>query len=288
MDKKCKQCNEIKPEIKFSKSGHPFKLKSGEVKQYRKTICIKCDRFNRKDKINATARKYYKEKMKDPKWAQYKRDKERAWGQTEHGKKVKKEYRDEHKSRPEVIAFKKSDEGKALQSKRNKENRRKNDPNGSRAKKRNKLWRINNRETYLKGRKKYEQAPKFKLKKAMRCRLNQVLLKYTSGKKFGSSKYGINWNDIVQHLVNKAKLIGETISSMRNKDYEVDHIIPCCLYNLEDANEVAKCFNKHNLRWLPAIENSEKAGLLRPQDLEIIKALPKEIYPQSIINLLGE
>ena len=92
---------------------------------------------------------------------------------------------------------------------------------------------------------------------------------------------GIDWNIIVKSLIKKAKLMGETISSLRDKNYDVDHIIPCCLYNLEDANEVAKCYNKYNLRWLPAMENSSKAGHLRPEDLEIIKTLPQEIYPKG-------
>ena len=282
MKKKCKQCNESKPESKFNTSGKPVRLKStGKIKQYRKSLCCVCERLKHKDRINATLRKNYHERMKDPEWAQYKRDKERNYGQTERGKKAKDDYRIEYNSRPEVIAFRESDEGKALQSKRNKENRQKNDPDGTRASERNRLWRINNRETYLKGKRKYEQTPLFKLKKAMRCRLNQVLLKYTKGKKFGSSKYGIDWNKITESLTKSAALMGETISSFRNKDYDVDHIIPCCLYNLENVNEVAKCYNKHNLRWLSAVENSAKAGHLRSEDLELIKTLPQEIYPEG-------
>ena len=292
MNKICKQCNESKPESKFNTSGKPVRLKStGKIKQYRKTLCCGCERLKHKDRINATARNYYHKKMEDPEWAQYKRDKERAWGQTIHGKKAKKEYRIEYNNRPGVVAFRESDEGKALQSKRNKEQRQKHDPNGSRASKNNKIYRENNREKVNKTRRAYEKTPKFRLKKAMRVRLNQVLLKYTSGKKFGSSKYGIDWNMITESLVKEAKLMGETISSLRDKDYDVDHIIPCCLYDLENVTEVSKCYNKHNLRWLPAIANSSKAGLLRPEDLELIKTLPQEIYPEGFkledYNVLG-
>jgi hypothetical protein len=281
LNKVCKQCNESKPESKFNTSGKPVRLKStGKIKQYRKTLCCVCERLKHKDRINATARAYYHKKMQDPEYAEYKRNKERAWGQTDHGKKAKAEYRIEYNNRPEVIAFKKSDEGKALQSKRNREYKQKHDPDGSKAYARNKIWRKKNKQHLIEARRIYEKTPKAKLKKAARVRLNQVLLKYTPGKKFGSSKYNIDWNIIVQSLIKKAKLLGETISSLRSKNYEVDHIIPCCLYNLEDVEEVAKCFSKYNLRWLPAKENSAKAGLLRQEDLEIVKTLPKSIYPK--------
>ena len=164
----------------------------------------------------------------------------------------------------------------------NKENIAKNDPDGSRRRERQKIWIKNNRERYLKNRREYESTPKFKLKKAMRSRLNQVLIKFTKyGKKFGSSKYGILWNDIIDSLINQAKAMGETISSLRDKNYHIDHIIACFYYDLDDVNEVAKCYSKDNLRWLPAAENSSKAHHLRAEDIELIKALPKEIYPKS-------
>jgi len=281
--KKCSKCNKFKPENKFNTSGKPVKLKStGKIKQYRKTLCCVCERLKHKDRINTTLRKNYHERMKNPDWAQYKRNKERNWGQTEHGKKAKKTYKIKYNNKPEVIAFKKSDEGKALQSKRNKENKAKNDPDGSRARERKKIWIKNNREKYVITRDRYNSKPEIKLRKAMRSRLNQVFIKYTKyGKKFGSSKYGILWNDIVKHLVDQAKEMGETISSLRDKDYHIDHIIACFYYDLDDVSEVAKCYNKYNLRWLPAKENSAKAHHLRPEDIEVIKTLPKKIYPKN-------
>ena len=75
---------------------------------------------------------------------------------------------------------------------------------------------------------------------------------------------------------------------MRSMNYHIDHIIPIAKYNLKDKKDVARCFNPLNLRWLSAEENTSKGNRIRPQDLEIIKTLPKDIYPQSIINLLKE
>ena len=63
--------------------------------------------------------------------------------------------------------------------------------------------------------------------------------------------------------------------------YHVDHIIPKSRYNLKNHKEMLKCNNPLNLRWLPSKENHSKGCKLRPQDIEVIKTLPKDIYPQS-------
>ena len=99
-------------------------------------------------------------------------------------------------------------------------------------------------------------------------------------------EYGIDIALIKNHLVKQAIPLGGYNKIRTN--YHIDHIIPISAYNLDDINEIKKCNNPFNLRWLRAKENMSKGDRIRPQDLEIIKTLPKDIYPQSIINLLKE
>ena len=93
-------------------------------------------------------------------------------------------------------------------------------------------------------------------------------------------EYGIDICLIKDHLVKQAEPLGGYDKIRKN--YHIDHIIPISAYNLNDINEIKKCNHTSNLRWLPAEENMSKGNRIRPQDLEIIKTLPKEIYPKGI------
>ena len=86
--------------------------------------------------------------------------------------------------------------------------------------------------------------------------------------------------EIREHLVKLANKLGyEDCYSIKQAGYDVDHIIPKYVYDLDDESEMLKCNSIHNLRWLTSFENRSKGCKIRPQDLEIIKTLPKEIYP---------
>ena len=73
----------------------------------------------------------------------------------------------------------------------------------------------------------------------------------------------------------------KSIKEMKYLGYHIDHIIPISLYDTNDPKELSKCFNPINLRWLSSKENISKGNRIRPQDLEIIKTLPKNIYPKG-------
>ena len=101
------------------------------------------------------------------------------------------------------------------------------------------------------------------------------------GKIMSSKKYGIDYNKCFIKLEKEAKSYGYTIEEMRKMNYHVDHIIPTILYNFNDIEEIRKCWNPLNLRWLSQHENCTKGGNIRPQDLEVIKTLPENIYPKG-------
>jgi len=92
----------------------------------------------------------------------------------------------------------------------------------------------------------------FRIKHLLRTRLGFVLRNYTkNGKVQSSSKYGINYKAIIEHL----KPFPEDISL-----YHVDHIKPLCSFNLEDPEEIKKAFAPENHQWLTIQENRSKGG----------------------------
>ena len=128
-----------------------------------------------------------------------------------------------------------------------------------------------------------KRTPVQKLRYSLGSLLREALKDYTKeGKVWSSSKYGVNYDAIIKHLEKQATTMGFKIEDLRGQDYHIDHIIPVSMYNFKLKSEIKNCFHHLNLRWLPAKENISKGNRLRPQDLEIIKTLPKEIYPQSL------
>jgi len=73
-----------------------------------------------------------------------------------------------------------------------------------------------------------------------------------------SSKYGINYSEIISHLNN-------TLPHDYNKHpkkYCLDHIIPLSYFDLSKAKEVKKAQSKENIQWLTVQENIQKRDKL--------------------------
>ena len=100
-------------------------------------------------------------------------------------------------------------------------------------------------------------------------------------KPYDNSNNIINYEKCIKHLKNNAEMQDKSIKEMKYLGYHIDHIIPISLYDTNDPKELSKCFNPINLRWLSSKENISKGNRIRPQDLEIIKTLPKNIYPKG-------
>ncbi len=94
--------------------------------------------------------------------------------------------------------------------------------------------------------------PKFAIADRLRRSLHHALTKYSeTGKIMSSKKYGINWREIIESL----KPFPQEI-----QNYEIDHIIPLCAFNLTNSIEVKNAFSPENLRWLTKSENRSKGG----------------------------
>ena len=120
-------------------------------------------------------------------------------------------------------------------------------------------------------------------KLTVRRMLNNILAKRNKPKKISVTKHGFLMEEIILHLRNNAVNLGyKSIADIVSNSFDVDHIIPSFYYNLDINSEMIKCNHPLNLRWLPSSENRSRQNRIRPQDLEVIKTLPENIYPKGM------
>jgi hypothetical protein len=95
----------------------------------------------------------------------------------------------------------------------------------------------------------------FAIKKRCRIRIINAFYKFsTTGKIMRAGKYGINYKGIID------KLIKTIPSDFNQRVYHIDHIIPCCSFDLTDPEQVKQCFAPENHRWLLAEDNLKKVS----------------------------
>lgn len=151
----------------------------------------------------------------------------------------------------------------------------------------NKMWRENNVEYFQKHRKEY--APKYKdrknelrrtdeyrekanqkqrernktdiqfvMKRRLRARIYQAL------KTGGGNKLGGLWDllgcSIEQLKVHLEKQFSEGMNWSNYGEWHIDHIKPCCSFDLSIDEQQAKCFHYTNLQPLWASDNQSKNG----------------------------
>ena len=66
-----------------------------------------------------------------------------------------------------------------------------------------------------------------------------------------SKKYGINWKEVIGQL----KPFPENLN-----EFEIDHITPLHLFDLNGSGQIKKAFTPDNLQWLTISENRRKGG----------------------------
>lgn len=90
-------------------------------------------------------------------------------------------------------------------------------------------------------------------KRKLRGRVLSAFRKYSETGKIRKSKdYGINYGKIIKKLISELPKDFDTIN------YEIDHIKPCCAFDLTDPVQVRECFDAENHQWLTAKENKKK------------------------------
>ncbi len=90
---------------------------------------------------------------------------------------------------------------------------------------------------------------------------------YTPRAKKTTEIFGCDYKTFKQHIESLFKP-GMTWEKFRSGLVHLDHIKPCCLFNLENTDEQKACFHYTNIQPLWAIENIEK----RLKDIALLKA----------------
>ena len=102
----------------------------------------------------------------------------------------------------------------------------------------------------------------------LRNLVSQAFRKYTkTGKIMVSSKYGIDYKAIIEHLGPHPNTLGI------DGKWHVDHIIPIRAFDLNDLEQVKVAFAPSNHRWLSAHDNRLKSANMPSADIVPVELL---------------
>jgi hypothetical protein len=125
---------------------------------------------------------------------------------------------------------------------------------------RDKTYRNNNKQKLNEYKKNKKQSdPQFKIKYLLRLRLLDALKRENVTKRHSALQLlGCEVSTLKQHLESK---FDNTMNWSNHGIYwEIDHIIPCGRFNLEDEEQQKQCFHYSNLQPLTKIENRQKSN----------------------------
>lgn len=116
------------------------------------------------------------------------------------------------------------------------------------------------KETQRKNKIKYRNDPKFNIINTLRCRIRSAV-RSKGKKKFDKtmSLIGCDRQTLILHLESKFKE-GMTWDGYGFKGWHIDHIKPCCKFDLSNEDEQRKCFHYTNLQPSWWYENLRKGG----------------------------
>ena len=159
-----------------------------------------------------------------------------------------------------------------------KNNKRKNDPiyrekdmiynenykSSGRRKEVSAIRYINKREQIIKqcieyNKKKYKEDPYYRAVFLIRCRIGKVLRERNIGKQDKTyDLLGCSKKEFIKYF--EAKFTEGMSWDKMGNEIHLDHIKPCCSFDLTQEEEQKKCFHYTNLQPLWAVENLSKGG----------------------------
>jgi hypothetical protein len=119
----------------------------------------------------------------------------------------------------------------------------------------------------------------YKIQQIIRANFLQQMKRSDIKKEKSFFKYTeIHFTEYLKHLENDPLW-----NNYNSKEYHIDHIIPCALYNFLNENDIKKCWHPYNLRILPAKENILKRDKL---DIDLIRRYNiTHLLPDNFISL---
>lgn len=120
-----------------------------------------------------------------------------------------------------------------------------------------KIYNNKNREMLRKRANEYRKIPHNKIASNYRNRIREIL----------GAKHGYKYIDILGCTKDEFKTYleerfedGMTWENHGHDGWHIDHIIPCCMFDLEDEYQLRKCFHYTNMQPLWAEDNHRKGG----------------------------
>ena len=125
---------------------------------------------------------------------------------------------------------------------------------------------------YVKNRRKNDE--QFRIRTRISANLRHVLNKIEKTKNASILTYiGCSIEFMQEHL-------NSTKKPNWGDDLHIDHIIPCASFDHTNEEEVNKCWNWRNLRYLPAEENMSKGYIL---DMDLVKSYGiEDLLPEGV------
>jgi len=115
-----------------------------------------------------------------------------------------------------------------------------------------------------------KEGGRFQIICCLRSRLREAFSKFSKfGKRYVSSRYGIDWNAIIVH-------IGECPG--KRADYHIDHIIPLACFDFNDPFEIWAAFHPTNHQWLLATDNLEKSNTVSLKAVESYRSKMRRLF----------
>lgn len=102
----------------------------------------------------------------------------------------------------------------------------------------------------------FQNSPSLRIRNSVSARMWAALKGKSHGRLF--SRLGYTLEELVKHLQSQLK-DGMTWENY-GKQWHVDHIKPCAMFNMADASEFSECWALNNLRPLWADENVKKGA----------------------------
>ena len=153
-----------------------------------------------------------------------------------------------------------------------------------------KQYRKENKERIKEYQKQYKQDNADRLNQQARTRFKndeqfRTRCKLSSGLKQALKKIGkTKTASILTYIGCSIEFMKEHLNSTKKPDWgddlHIDHIIPCSLFDHTDEEEIKKCWNWRNLRYLPSKENMSKHNTL---DMYLVKSYGiEDLLPEGV------
>ena len=122
-----------------------------------------------------------------------------------------------------------------------------------------KIWRDNNREYFREHQRKYKALkrkndPIFRITANLRTRLRKAIKDINKSKKT-MELLGCSIEEFKEHIEKKFK---KEMTWNNYGEWELDHIKPCCSFDLTDIDQQKKCFHYSNIQPLWKKEHRQK------------------------------